>query len=103
MLFNEESNRLTVGVSVEHEIFQDAMSGMTLVSSVAGERTFFRATSLNLHYYLLFAIISKRCDALQKHYFPKDRSQDRNTFHPKLFRAWRRHFAQPFTAKRAEI
>ena len=52
MLLNEESNKLTVGVSVEHEIFQDAMSGMTLVSSAAEERTFFRTTSLNLHYYL---------------------------------------------------
>ena len=52
MLLNEESNKLTVGVSVEHEIFQDAMSGMTLVSSAAEERTFFRITSLNLHYYL---------------------------------------------------
>ena len=83
MLLNEESNKLTVGVSVEHEIFQDAMSGTTLVSSAAEERTFFRTTSLNLHYYL-----SSRLSV---------------TFHPKLFRAWRHYFAQPFTAKRAEI
>jgi len=48
---NQPSKGFTVGVSIEHEAFRDALSGTSVISSATEERTFFRTMSLGIGYH----------------------------------------------------